>query len=74
MSLNECTHTIRVRGEWVPNPFHNPAEWECNGFDSGPETYIDAYDSDAYIIIGYNKIQCSLCGHIIETNKPKQSC
>lgn len=56
------------------NPFHNPAKWECNGSDSGPKTYIPAYNKSSYAYLNLNKIRCSLCGNIIETNKGNQSC
>jgi hypothetical protein len=60
-----CTHTKKIEGKWVANPFHDPDECELDGFDSGPPEWEVGYEEQTTVDVDVHRYKCTQCGHIM---------
>ena len=67
MSTNQetCTHTRKVGGEWVDNPYHDAEEWELNGYDAGPKRWEEGHTATTVKDIDLHRYKCTQCGKIM---------
>jgi hypothetical protein len=63
--VNKCTHTRKVKDEWVLDPYHDPEEYAIGGFDCGPGYWKDGGVESTTVDVDLHRYKCTQCGEIM---------